>query len=88
MSMLKAVTPDHDITDEVCVWPTGTRIDVLDAGTDDSLVIYEMKVKKRATAAPVSVAEYWDGLVHTGRQPTQAVLISPTTRKIWHRWQK
>ena len=48
MSMLKAVTPDHDITDEVCVWPTGTRIDVLDAGTDDSLVIYEMKVKKRA----------------------------------------
>lgn len=77
MSMLKAVTPDHDITDEVCVWPTGTRIDVLDAGTDDSLVIYEMKVKKGEPQHLYQLLMYWDGLVHTGRQPTQAVLIVP-----------
>lgn len=77
MSMLKAVAPDHEVTDEVSVWPTGTRIDVLDAGTDQSLVIYEMKVKKGEPIHLYQLLMYWDGLVHTGRQPTQAILIVP-----------
>ena len=77
MSMLKAVAPDHEVTDEVSVWPTGTRIDVLDAGADQSLVIYEMKVKKGEPIHLYQLLMYWDGLVHTGRQPTQAILIVP-----------
>ena len=69
--------PDHEVTDEVSVWPTGTRIDVLDAGADQSLVIYEMKVKKGEPIHLYQLLMYWDGLVHTGRQPTQAILIVP-----------
>lgn len=30
MKLLKAANPEDDVTGEVTVWPTGTRIDVTD----------------------------------------------------------
>jgi len=32
MKTLKAANPETDVTSEISVWPTGTRIDVVDKG--------------------------------------------------------
>lgn len=75
MDMLKAVNPDHIITDEVSVWPTGARIDVLDMVNDGPMMIYELKTKKGEPLNLYQMVMYWDGLVHCGNQPTEATLI-------------
>jgi hypothetical protein len=75
MQMLKATNPGEIITDERCVWPTGTRIDVYRETTDKRIIIYELKV---GTGAPIDLYQakmYWDGLVIEGVQPKEAVLM-------------
>ena len=64
------------MTDEMTVWPTGTRIDVLDEGADKR-VIYELKATKGEPLHLYQLKMYWDGLVLDGVQPTEAVLIVP-----------
>ena len=77
MSMLKATNPKDRIEDEHCVWNTGVRIDVFrqKAEPDNSIILYELKV---GSAAPIHLYQlkmYWDGLVITGEQPDEAVLL-------------
>lgn len=76
ISALLAVNPQDRVTDEMTVWPTGTRIDVLDEG-DGKRVIYELKATKGEPLHLYQLKMYWDGLVLDGIQPTEAVLIVP-----------
>lgn len=75
MNMLNATNPDDNISDEISVWPTGTKIDVYRKTTDDKIIIYEMKV---GTGAPIHLYQlkmYWDGLVINGAQPKEGILL-------------
>jgi hypothetical protein len=75
MSMLRATNPEDTVTDERCVWPTGTRIDVYRKMADGKIVIYEMKT---GTGSPIHLYQlkmYWDGLVLGGEQPREAILL-------------
>ena len=76
ISALLAVNPQDRVTDEMTVWPTGTRIDVLDEGAGKR-VIYELKATKGEPLHLYQLKMYWDGLVLDGIQPTEAVLIVP-----------
>lgn len=73
-NMLKASSPHGRVTDQICVWPTATRIDILreDRG---ALEIYEMKVGKGEPLHLYQLKMYWDGMVLAGMQPTEATLI-------------
>lgn len=75
MRMLKATNPSDNISDEITVWPTGTRIDVYRKISDGSILIYELKV---GTGSPIHLYQlkmYWDGLVIQGEQPKEGILM-------------
>lgn len=75
MSMLKATNPDDSVSDEVSVWPTGTKIDVYRKTAGDKIIIYELKV---GTGSPIHLYQlkmYWDGLVLQGEQPKEGILL-------------
>jgi len=75
MKMLKSTNPSDNVSDEITVWPTGTRIDVYRKTSDDSILIYELKV---GTGSPIHLYQlkmYWDGLVIQGEQPKEGVLM-------------
>ena len=77
ISMLKATNPQDEITDEYSVWPTGTRIDVFRkrAAPDNSIIIYELKVGSGTPQQLYQLKMYWDGLLISGEQPKEAVLL-------------
>lgn len=75
MKMLKATDPEDEITDEFSVWPTGTKIDVYRKIRDKDIIIYEIKV---GTGSPINLYQlkmYWDGLVLSGQQPKEGMLL-------------
>lgn len=72
--ILKAARPEDIVSDECSVWPTGTRIDVVDEG-DGRLDLYELKVGKAEPQHLYQLRMYWDGLVVEGKQPTSATLL-------------
>ena len=70
-----STNPDDKVTDEQCIWPTGTRIDVLRTTTEGKIIIYELKVGSGAPIHLYQLKMYWDGLVLQGKFPQQAILI-------------
>ena len=76
MQMLKATNPEDDVTGEVTVWPTGTRIDVTDRTKSGKCDIYELKAGKGEPQDLYQLRMYWDGLVLSGVQPTRGVLLA------------
>jgi hypothetical protein len=75
MRMLKATNPDDQISDEISVWPTGTKIDVYRKIKDKDIIVYEIKT---GTGSPIHLYQlkmYWDGLVLEGEQPKEGVLL-------------
>ena len=76
MRMLKATNPEDDVTGEVTVWPTGTRIDVIDQTKSGKCDIYELKAGKGEPQDLYQLRMYWDGLVLSGVQPTRGVLLA------------
>ena len=76
MKMLKATNPEDDVTGEVTVWPTGTRIDVVDRNKSGKCDIYELKAGKGEPQDLYQLRMYWDGLVLSGVQPTRGVLLA------------
>lgn len=77
MKILKAANPEDEVTSEISVWPTGTRIDVVDKGTNGKYDIYELKTRKAEPQDLYQLKMYWDGLVLEGVQPTRGVLLTP-----------
>ena len=76
MRLLKATNPEDDVTGEVTVWPTGTRIDVTDRNDSGKCDIYELKAGKGEPQDLYQMRMYWDGLVLNGVQPTRGVLLA------------
>lgn len=76
MKLLKAANPEDDVTGEVTVWPTGTRIDVTDQTKSGKCDIYELKAGKGEPQDLYQLRMYWDGLVLSGVQPTRGVLLA------------
>lgn len=76
MQMLKATNPEDDVTGEVTVWPTGTRIDVVARNKSGKCDIYELKAGKGEPQDFYQLRMYWDGLVLSGVQPTRGVLLA------------
>lgn len=75
MKMINATNPDEKISDEISVWPTGTKIDVHRETNDGQIIIYEIKV---GTGSPIDLYQlkmYWDGLVIQEEQPNEGILI-------------
>lgn len=76
MSMLKATNPYDIISDNVSVWPTGTKIDVYrKIKTTNEIIIYEIKVGKGSPQQLYQIKMYWDGLVLQGEQPKEGILL-------------
>ena len=76
MQMLKATNPEDDVTGEVAVWSTGTRIDVVARNKSGKCDIYELKAGKGEPQDFYQLRMYWDGLVLSGVQPTRGVLLA------------
>lgn len=76
MKMLKATNPEDDVNGEVAVWPTATRIDVVDRNKSGKCVLYELKAGKGEPLDLYQLRMYWDGLILDGVQPTQGVLLA------------
>ncbi|HJA25459.1 MAG TPA: ATP-binding protein [Candidatus Fournierella merdigallinarum] len=76
MKLLKAANPEDDVTGEVTVWPTGTRIDVIGRDKSGKCDIYEIKAGKGESLDLYQLRMYWDGLVLSGVQPTRGVLLA------------
>ena len=76
VKMLKATNPDDIISDEKSVWPTGTRIDVYRKTSAGQVVIYELKVGSATALNLYQLKMYWDGLVKSGEQPKEAILLA------------
>ena len=74
MDILKAARPEDTITDEFSIWPTATRIDVVDMGPQ-KVDIYEVKVGKAEPLNLYQLKMYWDGMVLAGKQPTGGTLL-------------
>ena len=75
MKKLTDVNPNDAVTDEYGVWPTKTSIDVLRTQPDGSITIYEIKI---GTGTPINLYQlkmYWDGLVLSGKQPKEEILL-------------
>lgn len=72
---LCAARPEDTVTTERAVWPTATRIDVLDTGPHGKVDIYELKIGKAEPLGIYQLKMYWDGLVISGVQPTSATLL-------------
>ena len=66
MKILKAANPEDDVTSEISVWPTGTRVDVVDKGANGKCDIYELKTRKAEPQDLYQLRMYWDGLVLEG----------------------
>ena len=64
------------ISSEICVWPTGTRVDVVDKGENGKCDIYELKTRKAEPKDLYQLRMYWDGLVLEGIQPTRGILLT------------
>nr|EEK69101.1 hypothetical protein bcere0006_8290 [Bacillus wiedmannii] len=75
MGMIKATNPNDKVTDEFHVWPTGTRIDIYRETSNGEVYIYEMKVGDGSPIDLYQLKMYWDGLVLSGVQPSEAVLL-------------
>lgn len=75
IEMIKATNKDDTVTDERSVWPTGTRIDVYRKTPDGSIIIYELKVGSGSPLHLYQLKMYWDGLVVSGEQPREGVLL-------------
>lgn len=73
--ILKAANPEDKVSSESYVWPTGTRIDVLDQGENGKCDIYELKMSKAEPLHLYQLRMYWDGLVLSGVQPTRGYLL-------------
>ena len=73
--MLEATCPGDRISREVSVWCAGARIDVLHESST-KCVVYEVKVRKAEPNDVYQLRMYWDGLVVSGVQPTEGVLIA------------
>lgn len=54
---LRAADDDNDVSTEVSVWPTGTRIDVVASNPMGKYDIYELKVRKAEPPGPVSTPD-------------------------------
>ena len=76
MKILKAANPEDEVTSEICVWPTGTRVDVVDKGENGKCDIYELKTRKAEPKDLYQLRMYWDGLVLEGIQPTRGILLT------------
>lgn len=76
MNILKAANPEDTVTSEISIWPTGTRIDILDSNDSGKLDIYELKIGKGEPQHLYQLRMYWDGLVLEGIQPTRGILIA------------
>ena len=76
MKILKAANPEDEVTSEICVWPTGTRVDVVDKGENGKYDIYELKTRKAEPKDLYQLRMYWDGLVLEGIQPTRGILLT------------
>ncbi|OUN80364.1 hypothetical protein, partial [Gemmiger sp. An50] len=76
MKILKAANPEDEVTSEICVWPTGTRVDVVDKGGNGKCDIYELKTRKAEPKDLYQLRMYWDGLVLEGIQPTRGILLT------------
>jgi len=75
MKMIKATNPNDKVTDEHHVWPTGTRIDVYRETPAGEVYIYEMKVGSGSPIDLYQLKMYWDGLLLSGTQPSEGVLL-------------
>lgn len=73
---LCAADDDNDVSTEVSVWPTGTRIDVVASNPMGKYDIYELKVRKAEPQDLYQLRMYWDGLVLSGVQPTRGTLLA------------
>lgn len=75
LRMLIATNPDDQISDEISVWPTGTKIDVYRKTNDGIILIYELKVGSGAPIHLYQLKMYWDGLVIGKQYPKEALLL-------------
>jgi len=75
IEMLKATNPDDEVSDEISVWPTGTRIDVYRKTVDGKIIIYELKVGNGSPLHLYQLKMYWDGLIVQAKQPKEALLL-------------
>lgn len=76
MKILKAANPEDEVSSEISVWPTGTRVDVVDKGVNNKYDIYELKNRKAEPQDLYQLRMYWDGLVLEGTQPTRGILLA------------
>ena len=76
MKILQAANPEDEVTSEISVWPTGTRIDVVNKGENGKCDIYELKAHKAEPKDLYQLRMYWDGLVLEGTQPTRGILLA------------
>lgn len=76
MKILRAANPEDEVTSEISVWPTGTRVDVVHRDDKDRCDIYELKVHKAEPQHLYQLKMYWDGLVLEGVQPTRGYLLA------------
>lgn len=76
---LKVSSPYGTVTDQMTVWPTGTRIDLVreDRG---ALELYEMKAGKAEPLHLYQLKMYRDGMILAGKQPTEALLLVKESR--------
>ncbi len=74
--MLKATNPHDTVSDNVSVWPTGTRIDVYrKINITNEIIIYEIKAGRGSPHHLYQLKMYWDGLVLQGEQPKEGILL-------------
>ena len=76
VKILKAANPEDEVTKEISVWPTGTRVDVVHRDNKGRCDIYELKTAKAEPQHLYQLKMYWDGLVLEGVQPTRACLLA------------
>ena len=74
----RSADDDNDVSTEVSVWPTGTRIDVVVSNHAGKFDIYELKARKADPQDLYQLRMYWDGLVLSGVQPTRGTLVAPS----------
>ena len=77
MERIKSVNQDDVVSNEISVWPTATRIDVVDRNDNiGKYDIYELKARKADAQDLMQLRMYWDGLVVQGIQPTMGMLMA------------
>ncbi|MGP5535979.1 ATP-binding protein [Psychrobacter glacincola] len=75
IDMIKATTPEDDVTDEYSVWSSGVKIDVYREKADGNVIIYELKVGDAQPIHLYQLIMYWDGLELQEIIPTEAILL-------------